>query len=47
MRNLADGSMVRSTMEYLGQRVEGPGRVYLVGGTSAVLLGRRHDLYGR
>lgn len=45
MRNLADGSMVRSTMEYLGQRVEGPGRVYLVGGTSAVLLGwREHTI---
>lgn len=45
MRNLADGSMVRSLMEYLGQRVDGPARVYLVGGTSAVLLGwREHTI---
>lgn len=45
MRDLTDGSMVRSVMEYLGQRVKGPGRVYLVGGTSAVLLGwREHTI---
>ena len=45
MRSLADESMVRSLMEFLGERVKGTGRLYMVGGTSAVLLGwREHTI---
>ena len=45
MRSLADESMVRSLMEFLGERVRGTGRLYMVGGTSAVLLGwRQHTI---
>lgn len=41
MRKSTDKASLLSLMEYLGQRAEGSGRVYLVGGTSAVLLGWR------
>ena len=47
MRDLTDASKIRSLMVHLGHRTRGPGRVYLVGGASAVLVGWRdttHDV---
>lgn len=38
MRALADAARVRQFMRELGRRAQTPGRVYLVGGASAVLL---------
>lgn len=41
MRADSDAEKVRSLMERLGREVSGPGRIYLVGGATAVLLGWR------
>ena len=41
MRRLTDGARLRQFMTGLGRSCRGPGRVYLVGGASAVLLGWR------
>ncbi len=41
MRSPMDPDKVRALMRAIGQRAKGPGRVYLVGGTSAVLEGWR------
>jgi hypothetical protein len=41
MRSLTDAAKVRRFMEALGRRARGPGRVYLVGGATAVLHGWR------
>lgn len=41
MRSLTDAAKVRSFMEALGRRARGAGRVYLVGGATAVLHGWR------
>ena len=41
MRKSTDKASLLSLMEYLGQRVEGSGRVYLIGGMSVLLLGWR------
>ena len=41
MRSLTDASRVRAFMEAFARRVRGPGRVYLVGGATAVLHGWR------
>ena len=41
MRGPTDAAKVRELMRRLGAEARGPGRIYLVGGTSAVLLGWR------
>jgi hypothetical protein len=41
MRALVDPSKIRHLMREIGRRVRGPGRVYLVGGASALLEGWR------
>ena len=41
MRALSDAGKVRRFMEELGRRARGPGRVYVTGGATAVLLGWR------
>ena len=41
MRELADSRKVRAFVEELGRACTGPGRVYLVGGATAVLYGWR------
>jgi hypothetical protein len=41
MRELADSGRLRRLMAALGREAEGPGRVYLVGGATAVLEGWR------
>ena len=41
MQSVPDAQKTRDLMKYLGQRAGGPGRVYLVGGSSAVLVGWR------
>lgn len=41
MRGAANGEKIRLFMKRLGREVRGPGRVYLTGGTSAVLVGWR------
>jgi hypothetical protein len=41
MRNLADQSAVLRFLDCLGERIRMPARLYVVGGTSAVLLGWR------
>ena len=41
MRGETNAGKVRSLMEALGARATGPGRVYLTGGATAVLLGWR------
>jgi Nucleotidyltransferase of unknown function (DUF6036) len=41
MRKELDASRVRALMRALGQQATGPGRIYLTGGTSAVLEGWR------
>jgi hypothetical protein len=41
MRAVADANKVRRFMQALGQRCRGPGRVYLTGGGTAVLVGWR------
>jgi hypothetical protein len=41
MRQLSDAARVRSVMEALGAAARAPGRAYLTGGSSAVLLGWR------
>jgi hypothetical protein len=41
MRSLTDAAKVRSFMDALGRRTRGAGRVYLVGGATAVLYGWR------
>lgn len=41
MRRDLDASRVRALLKALGRRARGPGRVYLTGGTSAVLEGWR------
>ena len=40
-RGASSGRQVRALMERLGRAAQGPGRVYLVGGASAVLIGWR------
>ena len=40
-RELSDAEKVRALMRRLGEEAQGPGRVYLVGGASAVLIGWR------
>ena len=39
MREMTDVEKVRKFMRYLGAEARGKGRIYLVGGSSAVLLG--------
>jgi hypothetical protein len=41
MREPANASRIESLMRGIGTASRGPGRVYLVGGASAVLLGWR------
>lgn len=41
MRTLTDAAKIRALMQCLGERAHGSGRVYLVGGASAVLIGWR------
>ncbi len=41
MREMTDVEKVRKFMRYLGAEARGKGRIYLVGGSSAVLLGWR------
>jgi len=41
MRSVTNAEKIRRLMEFLGQRAKGPGRIYLTGGASAVLLGWR------
>lgn len=41
MRNPADASKVWDLMRQLGERSQGSGKIYLVGGSSAVLIGWR------
>jgi hypothetical protein len=41
MRELATADRIRRLIEALGQRARGPGRIYLVGGATAVLEGWR------
>jgi hypothetical protein len=41
MRAVADAGKVRQFMEALGLRCRGPGRIYLTGGGTAVLIGWR------
>lgn len=41
MRELATAGRIRALIEALGQHARGPGRVYLVGGATAVLEGWR------
>jgi uncharacterized nucleotidyltransferase DUF6036 len=41
MRALVDASKIRHLMREIGRRARGPGRVYLVGGASALLEGWR------
>ncbi len=41
MRELADAGRIRRFMEGLGRAAKAPGRVYLTGGATAVLLGWR------
>ena len=40
-RELSDAEKVRALMRRLGEEAQGPGRIYLVGGASAVLIGWR------
>ena len=40
-REISDADKVRALMRLLGERAKGPGRIYLVGGASAVLIGWR------
>ena len=40
-RQLSDADAVRALMRRLGEEARGPGRIYLVGGASAVLIGWR------
>lgn len=40
-RGRSDGATVRELMRRLGEEARGPGRIYLVGGASAVLIGWR------
>ena len=40
-RSLVDADRIVRLMEGIGRRAKGPGRVYLVGGSSAVLVGWR------
>lgn len=41
MRQLADATLIRRFLRLLGRRTRAPGRLYLVGGASAVLVGWR------
>lgn len=41
MRSIVDAARVVRLMEGIGRRARGPGRVYLVGGATAVLVGWR------
>lgn len=41
MRELTDGELLREFMRRLGRESKQPGRVYLTGGATAVLLGWR------
>ena len=41
MREMTDAAKVRKFMRYLGAEARGEGRIYLVGGSSAVLIGWR------
>lgn len=41
MRTLTDAAKVQALMQRLGRRARGSGRIYLVGGASAVLVGWR------
>ena len=41
MRGSADQKKIRQVLRALGERAQGPGRIYLVGGTSIVLDGGR------
>lgn len=43
MRALVDETKLRAFMEAVGDRATGPGRVYLVGGATALLLGFRRQ----
>ena len=41
MRSVADAGKIRHLMREIGSRARGPGRVYVVGGASALLEGWR------
>ena len=41
MRQVADSEKIKCFMKELGQRCRSPGRVYLTGGASALLVGWR------
>lgn len=41
-REVSTAAKVRQLMRMLGKEARGPGRVYLVGGASAVLIGWRN-----
>jgi len=43
MRAAADAAKIRELMREIGRRARGPGRVYLTGGATAVLLGFRES----
>lgn len=43
MRALVDPSTLRRLMREIGRRARGPGRIYLVGGASALLAGWRNS----
>lgn len=45
-RGSSDAAKVRELMRRLGEEARGPGRVYLVGGASAVLMGWRETIVG-
>ncbi|MGH8614236.1 MAG: DUF6036 family nucleotidyltransferase [Gammaproteobacteria bacterium] len=42
MRSESNAEKIRRLMEFLGHRAKGPGRIYLTGGATAVLLGWRN-----
>jgi hypothetical protein len=43
MRGDADAAKIRELMREIGRRARGPGRIYLTGGATAVLLGFRES----
>lgn len=45
-RGSSDAAKVRELMRRLGEEARGPGRVYLVGGASAVIMGWRETIVG-
>lgn len=41
MREPLDGAKLAATLTALGQRARGPGRIYLAGGATALMMGIR------